>query len=145
MQQEVWCVVITCPLYIRYNMVATNIGNRITSIETTEPTLMLGINNLGPLEISSENNGYCLVGFDHFTKAAAPMPVVAMNTVISIYFIETAESMLGDYKKIITYSVPYITSSTLKKWCQKKGAELKIATLANLEANGCCEGFIRTF
>jgi transposase InsO family protein len=85
------------------------------------------------------------VGIDHFSKAATAMPVVAMNAEIAIHFIEMAEAMLGNYKKILTDNGPYFTSNIFKRWCENKGVELHIATPAHPKANGCCERFIRTF
>jgi transposase InsO family protein len=85
------------------------------------------------------------VGIDHFCKAATAMPVVAMNAEIAINFIEMAEAMLGNNKKILTDSRPYFTSNIFKRRCENEGVELHIATPAHSEANGCCERFIRTF
>jgi hypothetical protein len=54
---------------------------------------MLCIDNWGLLEISSKNYQHCLVGIDHFSKAATAMPVVAINAEIGIHFIEMAKAM----------------------------------------------------
>jgi Integrase zinc binding domain len=57
-QHEIWRVVRACPTCIRYNIVTTRIGSKITPIKTTAHKQMLCIDNWGPLEISSENYRY---------------------------------------------------------------------------------------
>jgi transposase InsO family protein len=76
------------------------------------------------------------VEIDQFSKAAATMPVVAMNAKIAINFIEMVEAMLGNYKKILTDSGPYFTSNIFERWCENKGLELHIAIPAHPEDNG---------
>jgi hypothetical protein len=46
------------------------------------------------------------------------MPVVAMNAEIAISFIQMAEAMLANYKKILTDSGPCFTSNIFKRRCE---------------------------
>jgi RNase H-like domain found in reverse transcriptase/Reverse transcriptase (RNA-dependent DNA polymerase)/Integrase zinc binding domain/Integrase core domain len=145
MRQDVWRIVRTCPVCIRYNIETTKIGNKLSPIKTLRPKEMLCLDNWGPISTSSEGYKYCLVGIDHFSKAVTILPTAIMNAEVSIHFIELAFSMLGTYQKILTDSGPYFTSGRFKEWCGNRKIELHIATPAHPEANGCCERFIRTF
>jgi Integrase zinc binding domain len=79
MRQEIWRLVRACPTCIQYKILATKIGSKLTPIETTAPKQMLCIDNLGPLEISSENYRYCSVGIAHLSTAATATPIVVIN------------------------------------------------------------------
>jgi Integrase zinc binding domain len=145
MRQEVWRVVRTCLVGIRYNIVTTKIGNKWQPICTTRPNELLSIDNWGPLSPSYLGYAYCPVGIDNLSKAATVFPTIQMNADVAIHFIQLTICMLGKYDKIMTNSRPYFTSKRFKKWCIDNNVQLHITTPAHSEANGCCERFIRTF
>jgi hypothetical protein len=95
MRQDIWHVVRSSPVCIRYNIVTTKIGNKLSPIKKQRPNKMLFIDNWGPISTSSEGYKYCLVGIDHYSKAVTVIPTATMNAEVSIHFIEMAISMLG--------------------------------------------------
>jgi hypothetical protein len=98
----------------------------------------------GSVAYMEKGNRNSIVGIDYFTKISVALAVKGMNSQATCNFVETISMVIEPYKKLLVNAGRYFAGNVFGDYLAKRGIGRHVVKAVHLEANGCCERFIRT-
>ena len=112
---------------------------------TSEPFHMVGMDLIGPLNITKRRNRFILSIIDYTTKYPIAIPLPNKRTKCVASALRRAFAMLGFPRIIISDQEPSFVSEIMRTFYKEMGIEAKYSSPYHPETNGLVENFQKTF
>lgn len=122
-----------------------NNKHELHSIEIKEPFYYIGIDIVGPLPITKNNNRYIVVAVDYFTKWPEAKAIKNANAIeVAEFIFEDIICRHGCPKKILTDRGSHFNNEMIKEITKKFNIRHNFSTPYHPQTNGLVERFNKT-